>query len=161
MLAIIAFEINGVQIGRRDLPAGTVVGSWFEQSNLVTGQRSNQPRETGFSNPKCEFSLCLPEIRSGRKTVVERQKRMPAEGDDDRLFLARQHRRCRSLWTRSKVRNRGGDPVASSQSPQARLTILYRSTDRLSRRGAPVKNLVRVSRMCTIKSQDQASTEPK
>ena len=33
------------------------------------------------------------------------------------------------------------DPVAPSQSPQALLTMLYRSTDRLCRRGAPMENL--------------------
>ena len=33
------------------------------------------------------------------------------------------------------------DAVALRQSPQALLTMLYRSTDRLRRRGAPVKNL--------------------
>ena len=33
------------------------------------------------------------------------------------------------------------DPVAFGQRPQALLTMLYRSTDRLCRRGAAVKNL--------------------
>ena len=33
------------------------------------------------------------------------------------------------------------DPVMLGQSPQALLTMLYRSTDRLSRRGAAVENL--------------------
>src|SRR5258707_12462490 len=33
------------------------------------------------------------------------------------------------------------DAVALSQRPQALLTMLYRSTDRLSRAGAPMKNL--------------------
>src|ERR1700722_11184712 len=33
------------------------------------------------------------------------------------------------------------DPEALGQRPQALLTMLYRSTDRLSRRGAPVQNL--------------------
>lgn len=33
------------------------------------------------------------------------------------------------------------DPVALRQRPQALLTMLYRSTDRLCRRGAPMKNL--------------------
>src|SRR5277367_6502377 len=33
------------------------------------------------------------------------------------------------------------DSVALRQRPQALLTLLYRSTDRLCRRGAPVKNL--------------------
>src|SRR5277367_4715197 len=33
------------------------------------------------------------------------------------------------------------DPEALRQRPQARLTMLYRSTDCLCRRGAPMKNL--------------------
>ena len=33
------------------------------------------------------------------------------------------------------------DPVALGERPQALLTMLYRSTDRLCRRGAPMKNL--------------------
>jgi len=33
------------------------------------------------------------------------------------------------------------DPVAACQRPQALLTMLYRSTDRLCCRGAPMKNL--------------------
>ena len=49
------------------------------------------------------------------------------------------------------VRNRGPlpplgdglrvDPMASGEGPQALLTMLYRSTDRRCRAGAPVKNL--------------------
>src|SRR6202044_7768 len=33
------------------------------------------------------------------------------------------------------------DPLALRQRPQARVTMLYRSTDCLCRRGAPMKNL--------------------
>ena len=52
------------------------------------------------------------------------------------------------------------DPVAASQSPQALLTMLYRSTDRLCRRGAAVKNLahsasLHAGKQCTIKVWDQ------
>src|SRR4051794_19872360 len=76
---------------------------------------------------------------------------MPTEGDDDRLLLARQHRRS---WLRRScpdVRNRATalplansllvDAVALCERSHALLTMLYRSTDRLRRRGASMKNL--------------------
>src|SRR3954463_11915998 len=76
---------------------------------------------------------------------------MPTEGDDDRLLLARQHRRS---WLRRScpdVRNRATalplansllvDAVALCERSQALLTMLYRSTDRLRRRGPSMKNL--------------------
>src|SRR4051795_12398178 len=85
------------------------------------------------------------------QAVIERQKRMPAEANDDRLFLDRQHRRSRFLWSRPSVHDRAArlplahrlliDAVMSGKRSQALFTMLYRSTDRLSRRGAPVKNL--------------------
>ena len=41
-------------------------------------------------------------MRDGRlqcvQAIIERQKRMPAEGDDDRLFLDRQHRRSAAAF---------------------------------------------------------------
>src|SRR5215212_9668363 len=85
------------------------------------------------------------------QAVIERQKRMPAEANDDRLFLDRQHRRSRFLWSRPSVHDRAArlplahrlliDAVTSGERSQALFTMLYRSTVRLSRRGAPVKNL--------------------
>src|SRR3954447_11527703 len=85
------------------------------------------------------------------QAVIERQKRMPAEANDDRLFLDRQHRRSRFLWSRPSVHDRAArlplahrlliDAVTSGERSQALFTMLYRSTNRLSRRGAPVKNL--------------------
>src|SRR3954449_9141136 len=76
---------------------------------------------------------------------------MPTQSDDDRLLLARQHRRS---WLRRScpdVRNRATalplansllvDAVALCERSQALLTMLYRSTDRLRRRGASMKNL--------------------
>src|SRR5213080_4725273 len=85
------------------------------------------------------------------QAVIERQKRMPAEANDDRLFLDRQHRRSWFLWSRPSVHDRAArlplahrlliDAVTSGERSQALFTMLYRSTDRLSRRGAPVKNL--------------------
>src|SRR3954451_22234693 len=87
----------------------------------------------------------------GVQAVIERQKRMPAGANDDRLFLDRQHRRSRLLWSRPSVHDRAArlplahrlliDAVTSGERSQALFTMLYRSTDRLSRRGAPLKNL--------------------
>src|SRR5271163_2922496 len=87
----------------------------------------------------------------GIKAIVERQQRMPAEGDDHGLFLDGQDRRsgllrtCRQIGRRRPRLPLGDrlriDAVALGQRPQALLTMLYRSTDRLCRRGAPMKNL--------------------
>src|SRR5664279_6414883 len=87
----------------------------------------------------------------GVMAVVERQERMTPEGDDDRLLLDREDRRLRFPWTGRQIGRRGPllpfgdgllvDPVALGESPQALLTILYRSTHRLCRRGAPMENL--------------------
>src|SRR4051794_33347478 len=59
--------------------------------------------------------------------------------------------RSRFLWSRPSVHDRAArlplahrlliDAVTSGERSQALFTMLYRSTDRLSRRGAPVKNL--------------------
>src|SRR4029077_9608157 len=87
----------------------------------------------------------------GIEAVVERQERMPAKGDDDRFGLDRQHRGLRFSRASRQSGDRTAlaplghgllvDPVMLGQSPQALLTMLYRSTDRLSRRGAAVENL--------------------
>src|SRR4029077_2135187 len=76
---------------------------------------------------------------------------MLSERHDDGFFLDGQDRRFGFLRSRRHVRDRGPplplgdrlliDPVALRQSPQALLTMLYRSTDRLCRRGASMKNL--------------------
>jgi hypothetical protein len=69
------------------------------------------------------------------EAVVERQQRMPSEGDDHRLFLDSRDRRFRFLRTGREIAGRRVllplgdcfliDPVALGQSPQARLTMLY------------------------------------
>src|SRR5580658_6366307 len=76
---------------------------------------------------------------------------MPPESDDDGLFLNRKDRRSRRLRPRRQIGNGSPrlpfgdgfrvDAVALRQRSQALLTMLYRSTDRLRRRGAPVYNL--------------------
>src|SRR6185369_6056230 len=85
------------------------------------------------------------------EAIVERQQCMPAEGDDDRLLLDSEHRglrllrACRAIGNGVPTLPLGNglliDAVATGQRPQARLTMLYRSTDCLCRRGAAVKNL--------------------
>src|SRR4029077_18787676 len=74
-----------------------------------------------------------------------------SEGDDDGLFLCRQDCRSGLLGSCRQVGNTGPrfplgdglliDSIALRQRPQALLTMLYRSTDRLCRCGAPMKNL--------------------
>ena len=89
------------------------------------------------------------------EAVVQRQQRVPAEGDDDGLLFHRQHRGARLARTGRSVgrsvgdcvpafplRHRlGVDPVTLGEGSQALLTLLYRSTDDLRRGGAPVENL--------------------
>src|SRR6266849_5760155 len=85
------------------------------------------------------------------EAIVERQERVLPKGNDDRLLLDRQHCRLRAFGAGRQVCDRAAasprgdglrvDPVAPSQNRQARLTMLYRSTDRLCRRGAAVENL--------------------
>ena len=84
----------------------------------------------------------------GIEAVVERQERVPAESDDHRLLLDREHSRLGFLRAGSLVGDGGPltplgdrlliDAVAASQCSQALLTMLYRSTDCLCRGGAPV-----------------------
>jgi hypothetical protein len=85
----------------------------------------------------------------GIKTIIERQERVPAEGDDDGLLFDRQYGGLRVLGTGRQINNRAAllplcnglwiDPVASSQGPQALSTMLYRSTDRPGEKSAPSK----------------------
>src|SRR6202051_3230170 len=87
----------------------------------------------------------------GIKTIIERQERVPTEGDNRRLLFNRQHGGLWTLGTSWQIGDRTAflplgnglriDPVASSEGPQALLTMLYRSTDRRGRRGAAMKNL--------------------
>ena len=92
------------------------------------------------------------QMRDGRlqgvQAVVQRQQRVPPEGDDDRLLFDRQDRRPGILRSGSQIFNQGPslplgdglgvDPMTLRQAPQALLTMLYRSTDRRCRCGAPV-----------------------
>ena len=85
------------------------------------------------------------------EAVVQRQQCVLAEGDDDRLIFDAQHRRMRIFGTGRQILDRRPllplcnrllvDAVAFRQRPRALLTLLYRSTDRLRRRDAPVEYL--------------------
>src|SRR5215213_2475946 len=87
----------------------------------------------------------------GIEAVIERQERVPPKGNDDRLFLEREHRRLGLLGSGGPVGNRATllplrdgfwiDAVAPGQAPQALLTMLDRSTHRRRRAGAPMQNL--------------------
>ena len=100
----------------------------------------------------------------GIKTVVERQECVLAEGDDDRLVLDRKYCRLRVLRSGLQISDGaalfplgdglGIDAVPPGKAPQALLTMLYRSTDRLCRCGAAVKNL---SHSASLKSADKGA----
>lgn len=90
----------------------------------------------------------------GVEAVVERQQGIAPEGDDDGLVLGGEDCRLRFLRAGLKIGDRGPlfpfgdglrvDAVALGEGPQALLTMLYSSTDRLRRRGASMKNLADV-----------------
>ena len=87
----------------------------------------------------------------GVKAVVEGQRRMFAERDDDGFILGRQHRRPGIRRTCLAVSRRGPlfplrnrlwvDSIAPGERPQALFTMLYRSTDCRRRCGAAMVNL--------------------
>ena len=75
---------------------------------------------------------------------------MPPEGNDDGFLVRRQNRRLRLLRAGRQIGDGGSlpplcdrlrmDPIVPGEVPQALLTMLYRSTDRRCRPGAPVMN---------------------
>ena len=91
----------------------------------------------------------------GIQAVVERQQRVPAEGDDGRFLLGGEHGRAGLLGSHCRVGRSlapapfldGGwaDAVGLRQRPYAFLAPLYRTTHCLSRCGAAVENLAHSS----------------
>src|SRR5215212_4914741 len=87
----------------------------------------------------------------GIEAIIERQERVPPKGNDERLFLEREHRRLGLLGSGGPVGNRATlrplgdgfwiDAVAPGQHPQALLTMLDRATHCRRRAGAPMENL--------------------
>src|ERR1700679_3838966 len=87
----------------------------------------------------------------GVEAIVEWKQRMPEERDENRLDIDGQDcglrlpRSCRPIGDRAALlplRDRlRVDAIAPGKAPHALLTMLYRSTDRLCRCGAAVKNL--------------------
>src|SRR5215210_521048 len=106
------------------------------------------PLETAVQGRACQvWDGWLERVEA----VVERQKRVAPECNHHGLFLDRQHRRSgfsRASWqigmggALPPLRDRLlVDTIALGERSQARLTMLYRSTDRRSRCGAPMLNL--------------------
>src|ERR1700741_2807523 len=100
----------------------------------------------------------------GIEAIVERQQRVAAESDDDRLVLDGQHRGLGIFWPGLQIgdgaalppfgNGLGIDAISLGKVPQALLTMLYRSTDRLCRCGAAVKNL---SHSASLESGDKGA----
>ena len=86
---------------------------------------------------------------------------MPSEGDDDGLAVDREHRGSRVLWPFLAIGRRSAlpplgygrcvDAVAGRHCSQARLTILYPSTDCCCRHGAPVVNLAHSASLTDVR----------
>src|SRR5438045_8162910 len=84
------------------------------------------------------------------------------------ILLDRQHRRAGLFRAGRQIGDRTAlppfrngfrvDAMALGQAPQALLTTLYRSTDRLSRRGAAVKNLAQSASLDA--GEDSAPSKP-
>src|SRR5215218_8244986 len=106
------------------------------------------PLETAVQGRACQvWDGWLERVEA----VVERQKRVAPECNHHGLFLDRQHRRSGFSRARRQIGMGGAlpplrdrllvDTIALGERSQARLTMLYRSTDRRSRCGAPMVNL--------------------
>jgi len=80
----------------------------------------------------------------GIEAIIEWQQRMLAQSNNECLLLLAENRRVRRLGPHGGIAGGGApapygdrlliDAVSAGQLPQARLTILYCSTDRLSLR---------------------------
>src|SRR3954469_9203419 len=85
------------------------------------------------------------------EAVVQRQECVPPKGNDDGLFLEREHRRLGLLGSGGPVGNRATllplgdglwiDAVTSGENSQALLTMLDPATHLRRRAGAPMQNL--------------------
>jgi len=99
-------------------------------------RRAGQPRDRGLERVE---------------TFIEREQSLLPKGNRHRLLLLGKDCRVWVLGPHRKILNRvtlsplghrlGVDPIMSGQSAQARLTILYRSTNCRCRSGAPMKYL--------------------
>ena len=120
------------------LPPGLVALDFRQTADAMTLQASVKRGAGELRNRRLESV----------EAVVQRQQRVLAKRHDDGLLLHRKNRRSRNGWAGSAI---GGglallplgdrllvDAVTTGQSLQALLTMLYRSTDRLCRCGAPV-----------------------
>ena len=124
--------------------------AWFLVALHFRQPADSMPIQATMQGRACQvWDGCLQSI----ETIIQRQQRMPAKCHDGGLLLQRQYGGVRMLRTGWQIGHRaplpplghrlGIDPMPTRQGPQALLTMLYRSTDRLRRCGAPVQNLSR------------------
>ena len=113
----------------------------WQAGNIVALQAAVQQRSPQMGDRRLQ----------GIKTVVERQQRVSAEGNDDCLLLKRPDRRSGRLRSDRQINDGIAlsplchglriDPVALGELSQALLTILYRPVNCLGRGGADVTNV--------------------
>jgi hypothetical protein len=126
------------RIGVELLPPGLVAFDLRQTADAVTLQTPMKGRASEL------WDRSLQRIEA----VVQRQQRVLAKRHDDGFLFDRKNRRPGNGWAGATVGSRLAlpplgnglrvDPMTPSQCPHALLTMLYRSTDRLCRCGAPV-----------------------
>ena len=145
----VKLAFSGSDFGNVDVKKADRVGLKLLLCGLVAFDL-RQPTDAVALQAAMKRRSC--QVRNGRlkriEAIVERQQRVPAEGHDDGLVLDGQHRGlgllrpCRQIGDETALLPLGDglliDAVAPGKCPQALLTMLYRSTDRLCRCGAPV-----------------------
>ncbi len=146
----IELAFGGAYLGQIDMEVADRIALELLPSRLAAAFHLRQPadavplqtamqRGTGQMRDRCLQSV---------EAIIEGQQSMPAESNDDRLLFHRQDCGAGMLRPGTQIGHRAAlpplrhglrvDSMPPSQPPQALLTMLYRSTDRLCRRGAPV-----------------------
>jgi hypothetical protein len=145
----IELAFGGAYLGQIDMEVADRIAFELLPSRLAASHLRKaadaMPLQTAMQRGAGQMrDRCLQSVEA----IIEGQQSMPAEGNNDRLLFHRQD--CGAAMRRpgTQISHRAAlpplrhglrvDSMPPSQSPQALLTMLYRSTDRLCRRGAPV-----------------------
>src|SRR5665213_613054 len=145
----IELALFGTYLGDVDMEVADRVGLELPLLQLVA-VHVRQPTDAVALQAAMQFRSS--KVRDGRlqaiEAIVQRQQRVTPERHDHRLFIDRQNGRMNSLRSHGRIvdarslpplLNRGrADSMSQRQRPHALFTPLYRSTDRLCRRGAAV-----------------------
>ena len=145
----VKLAFGGPQLGQVDVEEADRIGVEFLPPGLVAFDVKQSAYAVTLQAPtKRRAGELRDRGLESIEAVVERQKRVLAKRHDDSLLLHRENCRSRNGWSGPAIRGELAslplgdrlrvDAAAPSQRSHALLTMLYRSTDRLCRCGAPV-----------------------